>query len=48
MFVVFVLILVEWRFELWTFKGDKITLYRKPKHGSWFLINAFVQAETDS
>ena len=43
-----VLMLVEWRFELWTFKGDKITLYRRPKHGSWFLINASVQAGTDS
>ena len=32
MFVVFVLMVIEWRFQLWTFKGDKIILYSKPKY----------------
>ena len=40
MSVVFVLMLIEWRFELWTPRRDEITLYRKPDHCSWFALNA--------
>jgi len=40
MFVVFILVQFEWRFELWTLKGDPITLYSKPKCKSWSLLSA--------
>ena len=45
MFVVFVMMQIEWRFQLWTFKGDKITLYKKPEHCSWLLMNALCKPE---
>jgi len=41
MFVVFVLVQIEWRFELWTLKGELITMYRKPPSKSWLLLNAY-------
>jgi hypothetical protein len=40
MSVVSVLMLIEWRFQLWTLGGDTITLYRKPNHCSWLSMNA--------
>lgn len=40
MLVAFILVQVEWRFELWTLKGEPITIYRKPKCKSWFLLQA--------
>ena len=39
MFIVFVLMLIEWHFQVWTLKDDKITLYRKPKYCSWHLMH---------
>ncbi|PMD13350.1 hypothetical protein NA56DRAFT_651812 [Hyaloscypha hepaticicola] len=41
MFVVFFLIHIEWRFELWTFRGEPITIYRKPECKSWSILSAF-------
>ncbi|CZR66976.1 uncharacterized protein PAC_16875 [Phialocephala subalpina] len=41
MFVVFLLVEIEWRFELWTLKGERITGYRKPVCKSWNLLEAF-------
>jgi hypothetical protein len=41
MLVVVVLIQFELRFELWTLKGEPITMYRKPQCKSWLLMNAF-------
>ena len=40
MIVVFILEHFEWRFELWTLKGDRITMYRKPMLKSWNLLDA--------
>ncbi|PMD34519.1 hypothetical protein L207DRAFT_496293 [Hyaloscypha variabilis F] len=45
MFVVFVLMQIEWRFQLWTLNGDRITLYRKPKYCSWHSMNALGKPE---
>jgi hypothetical protein len=41
MFVVFLLIQIEWRFELWTLKGEPITIYRKPECKSWSILSSF-------
>jgi hypothetical protein len=41
MLVVFILVKVEWRFELWTLKGEPITIYRKPQRKSWNILEAF-------
>jgi len=46
MFLVFVLMQIEWRFQLWTPKGDKITLYKRPEHCSWLLMKALCKPET--
>ena len=45
MSVVFVLMLMEWRFELWTPKGNEVTLYRKPGQCSWFALRVKVKPE---
>lgn len=45
MFVVLVLMLIEWRFQLWTAEGDIITMYRKPEHSSWLSTNAVGQSD---
>jgi hypothetical protein len=42
MIVVFLLEQFEWRFELWTFKGEVITTYRKPELKSWSLLEALI------
>lgn len=34
------LVAVEWRFELWTLKGERIEIYRKPPLKSWSLMDA--------
>ena len=31
---------LEWRFEVWTLKGERITIYRKPPLKNWSLIDA--------
>ena len=36
--LVFCLVQVEWQYEIWTPVGEPITIYRKPKHASWFAI----------
>jgi hypothetical protein len=41
MFVVFLLTQIEWRFELWTLKGETITIYRKPECKSWSILSSF-------
>lgn len=41
MFVVLFLVHIEWRFELWTLKGEAIRGYRKPVCKSWNLLEAF-------
>jgi hypothetical protein len=41
----FMLMEIEWRFQLWTPKGHKITIYKKPKDCSWFLINSLRERE---
>jgi hypothetical protein len=43
MFVVSGLIQLEWRFELWTLKGEPITMYRKPATKSWMLMDAIAE-----
>jgi hypothetical protein len=45
MLVVFVLMEIEWRLQLWTPKGQNITLYWKPKYGSWLLIKSLRKPE---
>ena len=40
--VVFTLGHIEWRFELWTLKGEPITTYRKPLYKSWSLWDAYL------
>lgn len=45
MFIVFVLMLIEWYFQLWTLKGDEITLYSKPKYCSWNLMHPVCRPE---
>jgi len=40
MFVVVILVQIEWRFELWTLKGERITMYRKPLYKSWGLLDS--------
>lgn len=40
MTVVFILEQLEWRFELWTSKGERITMYRKPELRSWSILDA--------
>ncbi|KUJ10190.1 uncharacterized protein LY89DRAFT_787811 [Mollisia scopiformis] len=40
MLVVLILVHMEWKFELWTLKGDRITLYRKPPYKSWSLLDS--------
>ena len=41
MIVVFILQYYEWRLELWTLKGERIVMYRKPTLKSWGLMNSF-------
>ena len=45
MFVVFVLMEIEWRFQLWTSKGHKITIYWKPEYSSWLLMKSLRKPE---
>jgi hypothetical protein len=45
MIVCFVLTQTEWRFEIWTWKGERITLYRKPPLKSWLLMEALMKPE---
>lgn len=40
MIVVLALEALEWRFELWTLKGDDIKIYRKPPLKTWSLMDA--------
>jgi hypothetical protein len=48
MILVCILVQVEWRFEIWTFIGDPITIYRKPKKASWFMMAALMNPEVIS
>jgi hypothetical protein len=48
MILVCILVQIEWRFEIWTFKGDLITIYRKPKKSSWFMTAALMKPEVIS
>ena len=41
MSVAFLMMHFEWRFELWTLKGERITMYRKPMLKSWSLMESF-------
>ena len=41
MIVCFLMMHFEWRFELWTLKGDSITMYTKPHLKSWGLMESF-------
>jgi len=40
MFLVVILVQIEWRFQLWTLKGERITMYRKPLYKSWGLLDS--------
>jgi hypothetical protein len=40
MLVVVILVQFEWRFELWTLKGENITTYQKPPSKSWNLLDS--------
>jgi hypothetical protein len=40
MLVVVILVQFEWRFELWTLKGENITIYQKPPSKSWNLLDS--------
>jgi hypothetical protein len=45
MVLCFILTQIEWRFEIWTWKGERITLYRKPPLKSWLLMEALMKPE---
>jgi hypothetical protein len=45
MILVCILEQVEWKFEIWAFKGDRITIYKKPKGSSWFLMEVLMKPE---
>jgi hypothetical protein len=47
MILVCLLVQVEWKYELWTFKENPITIYRKPKHASWFLLAGADEPRSD-
>jgi len=48
MILVCILVQIEWRFEIWTFKGDPITIYRKPERASWFMMADLIKPEVIS